>query len=304
MTMRAEVFERYKPFQGIVPAGYTYDFVGTLTPSHFSGWKVFSEPTAVIARFPTVDEEYFEWIDLLESVENADSLFVMAELGAGYGRWACRGAAAARAKGKEFHLILAEAEPRHVEWAHEHLANNGVTAAEYILFPVAIGAGHGTMPFSVEMPESNSFSNPKDWYGQLIMPSDLTDRLRDTGRTYLGHSVKAADGWGLIVVEVVPLVDILATVEHVDLIDIDVQGAEADIIAESIKVLNAKVKRLYIGTHSSEIESRLRSDLSAAEWFCIHDYPCLRKNVRTPFGPVDFNDGVQGWINPRWKSQR
>ena len=36
---------------------------------------------------PPIDEEYFEWVDLLESVRDARGAYTMMELGAGYGRW-------------------------------------------------------------------------------------------------------------------------------------------------------------------------------------------------------------------------
>lgn len=40
----------------------------------------------VTTTLPAFDEEYFEWIDLLEAVTEATGEFTMIELGAGWGR--------------------------------------------------------------------------------------------------------------------------------------------------------------------------------------------------------------------------
>ena len=45
-------------------------------------------------RYPQrTSEDYFEWIDLLEAVEEARGTFAMIEVGAGYGRWIANAAA-------------------------------------------------------------------------------------------------------------------------------------------------------------------------------------------------------------------
>jgi len=42
--------------------------------------------------------EYFEWIDLLESIDHANRQFIMLEIGAGLGCWGARGAFAAQSR--------------------------------------------------------------------------------------------------------------------------------------------------------------------------------------------------------------
>ena len=59
-----------------------------------------------------------------------------------------------------------------------------------------------------------------------------------------------------------------------------------------------KVRRVHIGTHGSEIEDKLRWIFQSEGWTPQWDFP-LQTRVETEFGPVLFNDGVQGWINPR-----
>src|SRR5438045_8053588 len=76
---------------------------------------------------PPLNEEYFEWIDLFESLQAARDRFVMIEVGAGYGRW---GISAGRlAKGlrlRDVDLRFVEAEPQHAAWAREYIQVNGL----------------------------------------------------------------------------------------------------------------------------------------------------------------------------------
>jgi hypothetical protein len=63
--------------------------------------------------------------------------------------------------------------------------------------------------------------------------------------------------------------------------------------------LNAKAKRLHIGTHGKEIEDQLRELLSAQGWDCKFQYPeCSTSD--TPWGAISFENGVQSWVNPRF----
>jgi hypothetical protein len=106
------------------------------------------------------------------------------------------------------------------------------------------------------------------------------------------------DGWGAIRVPQIPLSDIISKYTLIDLADLDLQGAEGGAIEESIGLLNERVRRLHIGTHSHDIEAHLRKTLSDAGWERLRDYPCAREND-TPVGRVTFVDGVQTWDNPR-----
>jgi hypothetical protein len=84
----------------------------------------------------------------------------------------------------------------------------------------------------------------------------------------------------------------------VDLIDLDVQGAEFVVLRGAISALNEKVKRVHIGTHGHEIELELRTLFRQNGWYKLNDYAC-HSTETTPWGDVTFDDGVQTWINPR-----
>jgi hypothetical protein len=96
----------------------------------------------------------------------------------------------------------------------------------------------------------------------------------------------------------VSLTSILNPHDLVDLIDSDVQGHEFVVFESAIDAVNAKVKRVHIGTHDEQVEAGLRDLFRSHGWKNVHDYP-MGKTVETEYGPVRFDDGVQGWINPR-----
>jgi hypothetical protein len=82
----------------------------------------------------------------------------------------------------------------------------------------------------------------------------------------------------------------------------DIQGAETNAIEASIDFLNARARRIYIGTHSRKIEIRLRAMLSSSGWECRIDFEC-GKEAQTDLGPIKFGDGAQFWVNPRFHSR-
>ena len=80
----------------------------------------------IAPEYPPFDDEYFEWIDLLEAVAGATNRFTMLELGAGFGRWTARAAAAAQQRNLEYTLVAVEAEPTHFDWMLQNLQDNGL----------------------------------------------------------------------------------------------------------------------------------------------------------------------------------
>ena len=94
------VFAAVPGYTGSRPKDIILDFVGAQFPG---AWDRQPAVPAIEGPWqvsiPPVDEEYFEWIDLLESVQAAGGSYTMLELGAGYGRWGVRAGLAARRKG-------------------------------------------------------------------------------------------------------------------------------------------------------------------------------------------------------------
>jgi FkbM family methyltransferase len=246
---------------------------------------------------PGFDEEYFEWIDLFESVAEAASEFVMVELGAGFGRWLMRGAAAVRCRGGcSFRGVGVEAEPEHFRWLKRHLRDNGVAEDDLELIWAAVGPAPGFVPFFI--------GNSSGWYGQAVARRasavfpDARARRRLKARSILGRPPVGPDrGERDVWVPSITLDDVLAPYPRIDLMDLDIQGLELDVLSSAIDLVNARVRRIHIGTHSSEVEQGLRTLFDEHRWQKLHDYPC-QSQVDTPYGDITFGDGVQTWLNP------
>lgn len=277
-----------------MPEGATPDYVGAM---FMGSWWGQAEPPArdmvEVVNPPPLNEEYFEWIDLLNAVDDARGSFTMVELGAGFGRWAIRGALAARQRGLTTRIVLVEAEPQHALWIRDALALNGLSGD---LVEAAIAYDGEPVPFAISgvWGEEQKELHATNWYGQ----ARLSGQGDETAESYFGHRIYMNDGWGQILVPAVTLEEVLEPLRFVDLIDADLQGAEKEMILNSMSVLNEKVRRIHIGTHSTEIEELGRQAFSAAGWTNVWDFS-LQGESDTPYGRSNFGDGVQSWINPR-----
>jgi FkbM family methyltransferase len=281
---------------------FEVDFLGTRTRRAFSGGRpqtvdLAEGPRPVTPPYPSFDEEYFEWIDVLESVEEASDHYVIVEIGAGYGRWSMRAASAVRRKpGCRFHCVAVEAEPDHFRYLLEHFRDNGVDPSSHEVTWAAVSRSPGFVPFRI--------GSAGEWYGQRIAPDppvpmpDVRERRRLKARSVLARPplVTGADST-VMWVPCVTLAEVLASHARIDLLDIDVQRAELDVLEPAMDRLDERVRRIHIGTHTPRLERRLRELFRAHGWTSIHDYPCHRPSV-TPYGEVTFADGVQTWLNP------
>jgi FkbM family methyltransferase len=253
------VFDRFARGTGPVP-----NWIGVSTRRTFFS----SELEFVALSHPPMDEQYPEWVDVLEAVTQASGTFTMLELGAGYGRWIVNAAAAVRSYNEiPCRLIAVEGEPTHFKWLKQHCSDNRVKAE---LIHAAVAEHAGSVEFSV--------GDPKAWYGQAI--ADGTWSPERTRR-----------------VKAVTLSSLLQPLDRVDLVHMDIQGAEARIVEEAGPMLE-RVERFHIGTHGREQEERLRSLFLSTGWRPVNDYAAGTRSP-TPWGTMTFQDGVQTWVNPR-----
>ena len=303
MPKHHKVFAFFQPFNGECPAGQViHGFLGTKSRPEFFARSA-PEPRDtnrhVNAPYPLFNEDYFEWIDVLQSVIDAKKSYTMIELGAGIGCWAVRAAYAVEQYNPNlpYRLIAVEAEPTHFEWMRAHFLDNGIDPDQHLLIHAAVSEKPGEASFYVENPGGST--DPGAWYGQALTKDYEVD-LPSPDAIYGNFSVRRhQSGAKSITVPAVTLAGILDGLRLVDLIHVDIQGAEFGVIRSAIQELDQKVKRLHIGTHGRDIEAGLRELLKSHHWRCLADYPSFSQEP-TPWGPIDFQDGVQSWINPRF----
>jgi FkbM family methyltransferase len=275
------IFLHFDLFEGIVPAGFNVECTGALVSTAFKGQDDPATRTEryIKTSYPPAGEDLFEYLSVLKSINAARDKFVMVELGAGYGRWLVTAAKAIqrrKAKGNlPFYLVGVEADPVHFQMMTEHFQNNGIVPEARRLVQAAVTKRAGESWFTT--------GSPHIWWGQAIVES----------RHYSGYQYPDQK---TIQVQSVTLASILQPLDSVDLIDLDIQGEEFNVLSSALEILDAKVKRLHIGTHSRPAEQNLRKMMRRLGWTSEHDYP-YDNECDTPFGRIAFIDGIQTWIN-------
>ena len=285
-------FDPFPRWSGADEPAMLLDWLGVRTRRSF--FSLFDQlapaprPGVLRPAYPPIDEEFFEWVDVLQAVHAAHQSrqphFTMIELGAGWGRWLLRAHAALRSLKSQTvaHLVAVEAEPEHFAFLLDHLQDNGVDPTNHRLHQAAVDTTPGVAPFFVGAGDR--------WYGQALAGPHV-------------GPVEAFPEAAVQDVSAVTLAELLEPHDRVDLIDLDVQGAEADVLASAQTLVDQRVARVHIGTHGESIEADCRSLFQSLGWTRLNDYPCGGKQIPTPHGPVDFGDGVQSWTNPKLAQQ-
>jgi FkbM family methyltransferase len=289
------VFTKIEPWEGWVEPRWDVNFLGVRTRVDFfrlyDELGDFSQRRHVVGAPPIPNEDYFEWIALLEAVTEAEREFTMVELGAGWGKWIVAGVAALRQyRPLPYHIVGVESEPTHFRWMKQHLVDNDVNPDRATLIEAAVAREDGHVWFHV--------GGAADWYGQSIaeQPSSsdvtlrrrLAERLKRTREISTDRTVRR--------VRAVSLTTILKPLARVDLIDIDIQGTEAEVVEQAAAAMEARVRRVYVATHDRENERRVRAVFRGLGWESLYDFPCGVESA-TPWGRVLFEDGAQVWRN-------
>jgi FkbM family methyltransferase len=297
MPEHHRIFDGAELWSGRKPSHVDVDFLGAKEDKQFflPEWRDAERDFTAMhdqwAVLPAFDEEYFEWIDFLAAVRTAEKRFVMMELGAGYGRWLMRAAAAVkRYNPLPFLLIGVEAEPTHVEWMKLNFRNNGIDPDDHRIISAAIGTAPGTTYFPV--------GDPYGW-SQFVLNSQRT------GPQVSRHIGTLFEQDYLNEVAPVPVITIEEAArgeELIDIIDMDIQGPEAEVMQQAIDFCSDHVRLIHVGTHAREIEKLLRRVFQKAGWVSRFDFP-NESETPTEFGTIRFNDGVQSWANPRFSDR-
>ena len=291
------VFEAFPRWSGRVPAGYWASWLGVLTPVYvrnFNNPGNVNEERFESPGYPRCDAAVFDHLALAEAVLNADEEFIAIDLGAGWGRWLANAAYAARATGRSYRLVGVEAEPMHFAWMVQHLQEAGIPSDRCRLIEAAVSNTSGECWFYVGKPGS--------WYGQSVVPDG---QLASTSDSPFPLGVEISHNRETIRrIRKVSFEDVLGELQRVDYLQLDVQGAELDVLSANPRLLDERIKHINIGTHSQDVEAGLRAIFERLGWVSQYDIPLKsRLLLRTKNGEAreaQFGDGVQIWHNPRF----
>lgn len=275
------IFSKFDRKKSVGTGRHIFDFVGSATDVSFrKGWSQYAlKPGAeTVPGFPTVNEHYFDWVATLTAVDRCGDTFRMAELGAGWAPWLVRAALAARQRPgvANVELVAVEADEVHFEWVKQHFATNGVVGAGMHHLRGAVAAQPGVIRFpKVENPDEN--------YGASTRAVSATTDYVEVPALTLSQVLSHFTG-------------------PVDLVHVDIQGAEYDTVPPNLPLLAQRVKSIMVGTHLSlEMHRQLADQLNRAGWREVLNY---ERNAlcATPFGEIQFGDGFLLFDNPAFVS--
>ncbi len=271
------VFTHFRPSDVVADGVSVYDFLGVKTDTRFKkAWAQFAPPAgkAVQTRLPPVNEHYPDWVLTLESVLRARGIYRVAELGAGWGTWSSIAAAAARTRPQisGVEVVAMEADPTHHKWLQQHFVANGLKTDSVHLVHGAISKERGQVRFPV-------VENPDEDYGASLR--------------------QVNEGSEFILVNSFILEDVVSKFTGaINFMHIDIQGAEYDVIPDNMDLLKRSVKSIMIGTHLSlQHHEGMRDRFLDHGWCERMNYPRMA-SCDTPYGKIQFGDGVLGFENP------
>lgn len=217
--------------------------------------------------------------------------FVVGELGAGWGPYTSAAAVVALRKGfTHVHFVAAEADASRFRMLRQHLALNDLIPVD----GADVGTGSRTSWRLLQ-----AAVNSTD--GILYWPKN--DDILDAGMAAVADPGSGTDYRGLAKefdeIKAVSLDTAFNGIDKVDFLHIDIQGAEGTLIPGSLEFLCARVKSLFIGTHSRKIEGDLIEALMKRDWVLIREKPCqFYTSVSTPsLEAKTWCDGGQFWRN-------
>lgn len=267
--------KRFGRWEGFVDSRFNADFLGIKTRHNF--FSQLEHPTGdrmVKTHYPPIDEEYYEWEDLITSIEKAKGTYRIMDIGAGWGRWLIRAAFICKHLRKQYHLYGVEADKTHYGWMIQHFSDNDIEPQSHcLLFGAASGSKKdGAIRFARE--------NPYTSYGQsIIQPSLLSWRLP--------HAF-------------VPAINVAQVIDDTkfDLLDLDIQGEEYRLLNSLRKVL-PNIKCVHIETHNELVEKQLDELVAELPFEVLRSYPSHRTNLVCG-EQIYCQGGLRTWLNKEY----
>ncbi|MEM6477432.1 MAG: FkbM family methyltransferase [Pseudomonadota bacterium] len=245
-----------------------------------------------------------EWGGALHAVAQARGTFTMAELGCGWGPWMLATGIAARARGLAPRLIGVEASARHLTQARQTLALNGFGADQVTLHHAV--AGTPDMAATALFPR-----DPQGGPGNQGTHGTITD----WGRAAIFETESAPDTALSATHERLRCLSLaeISAGAPLDLLHLDIQGAELEVVRGNWAEIAARVRRVLIGTHGRALEGALTAHFESQGWRLEVERPALCRLSETGFesgfetgadsgadsGRAEvLIDGVQLWRSP------
>jgi FkbM family methyltransferase len=220
-----------------------------------------------------------EWASCLRSVDLSGDRFTMLELGCGWGCWINNLGVAAKSAGKKIKLYGIEGDKESIRFAQLAVTDNGITKNEVILSHGIAGKAGSIALFPVKGSEGGG--------GGVAIFNPDSQQL----------SVAIESG-KYVNMPVIDIENLIKNEKILDFLHVDIQGAELEVLTEMIDLLCAKVRYIFIGTHSKQIEGGLFDlFMNKGSWKLEVERPAVFVLVNEK--PIVKVDGVQAWRNSK-----
>jgi FkbM family methyltransferase len=307
------LLEAITPWSGEVAPGYVVDFLGILTDGEFlwnqagpcGGRHVETERPTIASH----GEGWFEAADWLASAHEARGRYVAVSLGAAFGHQLVGAWKAVQALNPLPTLLVAvEPVPENCARVRRHMATNGIDPDEHWIIQAAVARDNEPILFPVGGPGAGSNSGAeintarfRRIIGDVLRRDGAAERVLDNmllhNSTGIVHDLGAGLSGEIKFVSAVTLADVLAPIDRVDLLEVDIQSSEAEIFPSMMTLVSRKVRRVHIGTHGSDVHRMLRALFAGAGWEIVFDY-WPGKHI-TARGPLELEwDGILTARNP------
>jgi FkbM family methyltransferase len=299
-----EMLRAPKSFLTSKESDFLMDWSGVRTRIPMLPWAPQELSGKVSTKIPLPDDGYRseaeEYVALSVAIMNSGDQFNIVEIGAGWSPWVASGASIARRMGKRVKGISVEADPSRCRWAIQHLSDNDLRPhlidgdvdevknrlndswpdADTLVINAAIWKDFSTLSFPV--------------LSDLDMGGAISSS-RETHQTdYRGVNIDHVD------VPTCTFDSIVELVSRIDLLHIDVQGAEFELIEHSVEKIEESVTYMLVGTHSRLIEGRIQELLLSRGWSLLIDEPSGShfNGAKPSLTGFTYRDGVQLWNIP------
>ena len=221
-------------------------------------------------------------LSILTDMQRDEVNFI--ELGAGWGRVCLNLAGTIDFKlvpcnPKRYRFLAVEAEPTHFEWLQEHFKAQNINGT-----PVfgAVSSKNGNCRFQAN-------SDPDFHYGQGIAPMITKRGIPNI------HNIRNFFARKTIKVPMHTLDYLIQKhdIDHVDIVQMDVQGAEHDVIIGAEKSIKEnKIDYFLINVHNNDIGNAI-SELMSDKYETVINLERVKLGRVAGFPPIDCHDGIQ-----------
>lgn len=230
--------------------------------------------------------EALEYIAVCDSVHRANSNYCIAEIGAGWGPWISLGGVLARSSGiKNINIVGVEAHPGRFDLMKKQLSANQ-------LYPVDAQNITDFNGVKCKLIQGAASTEHKTLWFPNVDVKDMGAAASDVNISYDYRGLNA-DNFPVVGFTLKEIIGDLT----IDLLHINIQGAEFDVVNSGIDYISAHVKSMMIATHSRVIEGKLIDLLYGNRYHLHREKPCRVEWQESPASLEAMTqvDGCQYW---------